>query len=74
MVIGKDFSTVSGDILDFLKSISGKCCSVFSGKFFCFKLCVCVCAYQSLDLKWCVFSFACESPGNPLYLETLEER
>ena len=72
MVVGKDFLTVSGDILDFLKSISGKCLlqCVFS-KFFCFKLRV---PNQSLDLKSCVFSFACESPGNPLYLETLEER
>ena len=73
MVIGKDFSTVSGDILDFLKSISGKCCSVFPRQVLLLQT-VCVCAYQSLDLKSCVFSFACESPGNPLYLETLEER
>jgi hypothetical protein len=48
VVVGKDFSTVSGDILDFLKSIS--------------------------DLKSCVFSFACDSTTNQMYLEALEER
>ena len=66
MVVGKDFSTVSGDILDFLKSISGTT--------YIYTRIQCIYSSIGLDLKCCVFSFACESPGNPLYLETLEER
>ena len=69
MVIGKDFSTVSGDILDFLKSILGMLFyhvlqqtyrSMYSS--------------DAIDLKSCVFSFACDSTTNQMYLEALEER
>ena len=66
---GNGFPTVSGDILDFLKSISGV---VHSQPQICHFPGIPLCPH--LGLKSCVFSFACESPNNPLYLETLEER
>lgn len=68
MVVGKEFSTISGDILDFLKSISGVC-TYMRCRFIMKYISVC-----AVDLKSCVFSFACGSPSNPMYLEALEER
>ena len=73
MVIGKDFSTVSGDILDFLKSILGMLFyhvlqqtyrSMYRSMY----------SSDAIDLKSCVFSFACDSTTNQMYLEALEER
>ena len=70
MVVGKDFTTVSGDILDFLKSISGIHTCIYS----CTLIIQVNQWFIAIDLKSCVFSFACDSPTNPLYLEALEER